>query len=81
MIRDIYYTTIEFLRTFGKFQLFCLRLFINSPSILIKRFNLVVQQVYNAGALSLVIIMVCGFFVGGVAAPNYAEQLLGRDTE
>jgi phospholipid/cholesterol/gamma-HCH transport system permease protein len=25
-----------------------------------------VQQVYNAGGLSLVIIMVCGFFVGGV---------------
>ena len=66
MIRDIYYTTIEFLRTFGAFQLFSLRLFINSPSIFIKRFNLVVQQVYNAGALSLVIIMVCGFFVGGV---------------
>ena len=38
----------------------------NSPSILLHRFNLVVKQVYNAGALSLVIIMVCGLFVGGV---------------
>jgi phospholipid/cholesterol/gamma-HCH transport system permease protein len=36
------------------------------PNILTKRFNLVVHQVYNAGALSLVIIMVCGLFVGGV---------------
>lgn len=66
MIRDIYYTVIEFLRTFGAFQLFSLRLIANSPSIFVKRFNLVVQQVYNAGALSLVIIMVCGLFVGGV---------------
>ena len=31
-----------------------------------KRFGLVVGQVYNAGTLSLVIIMVCGLFVGGV---------------
>ena len=37
-----------------------------SPSIFVRRFGLVVSQVYNAGALSLVIIMVCGFFVGGV---------------
>jgi phospholipid/cholesterol/gamma-HCH transport system permease protein len=30
------------------------------------RFGLIVQQVYNAGALSLVIIMLCGLFVGMV---------------
>ena len=33
---------------------------------LVRRFGLVVSQVYNAGALSMVIIMVCGFFVGAV---------------
>ena len=66
MLRDIYQTLLEFLRTFGAFQLFFARLIINSPHVLLKRFNLVVQQVFNAGALSLVIIMVCGFFVGGV---------------
>ena len=66
MIRDIYYTVIEFLRTFGALQLFFLRMLANSPSILLKRFPLVVQQVYKSGALSLVIIMVCGLFVGGV---------------
>lgn len=66
MFRDIYHTIIEFLRTFGAFQLFAMRLFINSPYVLTRRFRLVVQQVFNAGALSLVIIMVCGFFVGGV---------------
>ena len=66
MFRDIYISLVEFVRTFGAFQLFFLRLLMHSPSILFKRFNLVVKQVYNAGTLSLVIIMVCGFFVGGV---------------
>jgi phospholipid/cholesterol/gamma-HCH transport system permease protein len=36
--------------------------------MLFTRFGVVVNQVYNAGALSLVIIMVCGFFVGAVLA-------------
>ena len=66
MFRDIYYTFIGFLRTFGALQLFFLRLLANSPTIFVRRFGLVVGQVYNAGALSLVIIMVCGFFVGAV---------------
>jgi len=66
MFREIYYTILEFLRTFGAFQLFFLRLLQHSPSILFRRFGLVVKQVHNAGALSIVIIMVCGLFVGGV---------------
>lgn len=66
MFRDVYNTLKEFVRTFGAFQLFFLRLLRHSPSIFVKRFGLVVKQVYNTGALSLVIIMVCGFFIGGV---------------
>lgn len=66
VFRELYYTFIDFLRTFGALQLFFLRLLANTPSIFVRRFGLIVQQVYNAGALSLVIIMVCGFFVGGV---------------
>ena len=66
MLREIWYTFIEFLRTFGALQLFFLRLLAATPSIFVRRFGLVVSQVYNAGALSLVIIMVCGLFVGGV---------------
>jgi len=66
MLREIWYTFIDFVRTFGAMQLFFLRLLAASPSIFVRRFGLVVSQVYNAGALSLVIIMVCGFFVGGV---------------
>jgi phospholipid/cholesterol/gamma-HCH transport system permease protein len=66
MFREIYYTFIEFLRTFGALQLFFLRLLRHTPLVFVRRFRLIVQQVYNAGALSLVIIMICGLFVGGV---------------
>lgn len=66
--QDMYDNAIEFLRTFGAFQLFFLRLLRYSPGMLFTRFGVVVSQVYNAGALSLVIIMVCGFFVGAVLA-------------
>lgn len=66
ILRDIYYTVFDFVRTFGALQLFFLRLLMYSPGIFVRRFGLVVAQVYNAGALSLVIIMICGLFVGGV---------------
>ncbi|MGI9261659.1 MAG: lipid asymmetry maintenance ABC transporter permease subunit MlaE [Woeseiaceae bacterium] len=66
MLREIWYSFTDFLRTFGALQLFFVRLLANTPSIAVKRGGLIVKQVYNAGALSLVIIMVCGLFVGGV---------------
>lgn len=67
-VRDIRNNSVEFVRTFGAFQLFFLRLLRYSPEALFGRFSLVIKQVYNTGALSLVIIMVCGFFVGAVLA-------------
>ena len=66
LLRDLYNTSVEFVRTFGAFQLFSLRLIRYSPGILFSRFGLVIKQIFNTGALSLVIIMVCGLFVGGV---------------
>jgi phospholipid/cholesterol/gamma-HCH transport system permease protein len=66
MLREIYLIFKEFVRTFGALQLFFLRILKNSPSIFVRRFGLVAHQVHNAGALSLVLIMVCGLFVGGV---------------
>ena len=57
MFREIYYVLSDFLRTFGALQLFFLRLLINVPSICVRRFGLVVKQVFNTGALSLVIII------------------------
>ena len=66
MFRDLYYTLFEFVRTFGALQLFFLRLLKYTPAVLSRRFGLVIGQVHNAGALSLVIIVICGFFVGAV---------------
>ena len=66
MFRDLYFTLFEFVRTFGALQLFFLRLIIHTPTVLWRRFGLVVAQVHNAGALSLVLIIICGFFVGAV---------------
>ena len=66
MLRDLYDTLYAFVRTFGALQLFFFRLLIHSPTVLWRRFGLVVAQVHNAGALSLVIIIICGFFVGAV---------------
>jgi len=66
MFRDLYFTLFQFVRTFGALQLFFLRLIMHSPTVIWRRFGLVVAQVYNAGALSLVIIIICGLFVGAV---------------
>ena len=68
VFQDIYENAVEFARTFGALQLFFLRLIRHSPGMFFRRFNVIVAQVYNAGALSLVIVMVCGFFVGAVLA-------------
>jgi len=55
----------ESLSTLGRYTLFTGRLFAETPRALL-RFRLVVEQVHNAGALSLVIIMLSGLFVGMV---------------
>lgn len=66
MFREIYYAFLGFLQTFGALQIFFLQLLRYTPLVVVRRFRLIVHQVYNAGALSLVIIMICGLFVGGV---------------
>jgi len=66
LFKDIYEDTLEFVRTFGAFQLFFLRLVRHTPRMVVRRPGLIVKQIYNTGTLSLVIIMVCGLFVGGV---------------
>ena len=54
-----------FLERVGAMTRFFGQLLWLSPGALL-RFRLIVEQVYNAGALSLVIIMTCGLFVGMV---------------
>jgi phospholipid/cholesterol/gamma-HCH transport system permease protein len=53
------------LRALGRYAIFFARLVAETPRALL-RFGLVVEQVHNAGALSLVIIMLSGLFVGMV---------------
>ncbi len=66
LLREIWYSLAEFMRTFGAMMLFFVQLLRYSPPTLFRRFDLVAYQIFNAGALSIVIIMVCGLFVGGV---------------
>ncbi len=65
-LQDIRHSTVEFVRTFGAMQLFFAQILKFSPGVLFTRFGLVVAQVFNTGALSIVIIMICSVFVGAV---------------
>lgn len=66
MFREIWYALTDFLQTFGRLHIFFVRLIIHSPAVFVQRGGLIIKQIHNAGALSLVIIMVSGLFVGGV---------------
>lgn len=63
--RELWERFTESLQTLGRYTLFTARLLAETPRALL-RFRLVVEQVHNAGALSLVIIMLSGLFVGMV---------------
>ena len=64
--KELGYTIKGFFETFGAMNLFFLRLVAYTPRAFSRRFPLIVRQVNDSGAQSLVIIMVCGFFVGMV---------------
>jgi phospholipid/cholesterol/gamma-HCH transport system permease protein len=65
LLTELWHELRRLLETLGAVVLFLGQLIAYTPGMLL-RFNLVVQQVYNAGALSLVIIMLSGLFVGMV---------------
>jgi len=66
-IRDCWKSFGQFASTFGGFQLFSFRLVPYLPSA-VRRPWLVTEQIYAIGALSLVLIMFGGLFVGMVLA-------------
>jgi phospholipid/cholesterol/gamma-HCH transport system permease protein len=72
LFRDLWFSAREALATLGRVCLFFLQLVAFTPAAL-WRLRLIVHQIFNAGALSLVIIMTCGLFVGMVLG------LLGYD--
>lgn len=57
----------QFAATFGGFQMFALRLLPCLPRAFLRP-RLITEQIYSIGALSLVLIMFGGFFVGTVLA-------------
>jgi phospholipid/cholesterol/gamma-HCH transport system permease protein len=76
LIRELWENLLESLVGLGSVVRFLLRLAGESPRALL-RFDLIAEQIYNAGALSLVIIMLSGLFVGMVLGLQ-GFQLLQR---
>ncbi len=65
LINDVRRNVVEALEELGAVARFLVRMIVVTPSALL-RFDLIVQQIFNSGALSLVIIMLAGLFVGMV---------------
>ena len=65
LLREMIESLREFLERLGSMTRFFGQVLWQSPAVLLRP-RLVVEQVYNTGALSLVIIMTCGLFVGMV---------------
>lgn len=72
MLRDVYEELRNGVATVGSYAMFFARLVAETPRAFLRP-SLIVAQVHNTGALSLVIIMLCGLFVGMTLA------LLGFD--
>ena len=65
LLRELLESLRHFLATIGGTTLFLGRVLGQVPRALLRP-GLIIEQVHNAGALSLVIIMTCGLFVGAV---------------
>jgi len=65
VIKELWQSLIDALIGLGSVVRFLLRMLAVTPGALL-RFDLIVQQIFNSGALSLVIIMLAGLFVGMV---------------
>ena len=63
--KDLWLSMRRAFETLGAMALFLFQMVVSVPAALL-RFGLVSQQIFNAGALSLVIIMLCGLFIGMV---------------
>jgi len=74
LIGEVWQSLVESLVGLGSVVRFLLRLFAESPRALL-RADLIAQQVYNSGALTLVIIMLSGLFVGMVLGLQGFELL------
>ena len=64
----------EFARSIGAVVLFLVRMLGTIPRLLLRP-RLIVEQIYNTGALSLVIVMICGMFIGMVMGLQFYDIL------
>jgi phospholipid/cholesterol/gamma-HCH transport system permease protein len=76
LFKELAANAAEAVEGLGSVVRFLLRLIIYTPRALL-RFDLIIQQIYNSGAMSLVIIMLSGLFVGMVLGLQ-GYQLLQR---
>jgi phospholipid/cholesterol/gamma-HCH transport system permease protein len=74
LIRELGEGAANFFERAGRITRFGLQLAVLTPSSLL-RVRPIIEQVYNTGALSLVIIMTCGLFVGMVLGLQGYEML------
>jgi phospholipid/cholesterol/gamma-HCH transport system permease protein len=65
LLAEMFGNTRRFLERLGALARFSLQVLWQTPSALLRP-RLLVEQVYHSGALSLVIIMTCGLFIGMV---------------
>jgi phospholipid/cholesterol/gamma-HCH transport system permease protein len=65
LLRELVDNVRSFVATVGSMALFFARVLGQVPRAILRP-SFIVEQIYNAGALSLVIIMTCGLFVGMV---------------
>ena len=74
LVKELWTSLIESLVGLGAVVRFLLRLVAESPRALL-RVDVIAQQIYNSGAMSLVIIMLSGLFVGMVLGLQGFELL------
>jgi phospholipid/cholesterol/gamma-HCH transport system permease protein len=80
LFRELLESLRNFVATIGAVTLFFGRTLVQMPRAL-TRPGLIVDQIHNAGAMSLVIIMTCGLFVGGVLGLTGYDLLLRFGSE
>src|SRR5215218_6956854 len=80
LLREVTDNAGDFAATVGGVTLFLGRVLGQVPRPLLRP-SLIIEQVHNAGALSLVIIMTCGLFVGAVLGLQGYDLLLRFGSE
>jgi len=73
-VQELMESMREFARSIGAVVLFLLRMLGTIPRLLLRP-RLIVEQIYNTGALSLVIVMICGMFIGMVMGLQFYDIL------